>query len=84
MGAIQVEMARTIDRDRLVESLGARGFEPRVLDEDGRLALEVPCHDGPGACHELYEELEGWIADQGLPLVPLELNGSIVLRPPVG
>ena len=84
MGAIQVEMARTVDRDRLVESLGARGFEARMLDDDGRVVLEVPCHDGPGACHELYTELETWIVAQGLPLVPLELEGSIVLRPPVG
>jgi len=84
MGAIHVEMARTIDRDRLVESLAARGFETRVLDDDGRVALEVPCHDGPSACHELFVELESWIVDLGLPLVPLELEGSIVLRPPVG
>jgi hypothetical protein len=83
MGAIQVEVARTIDLDRLVETLGERGFEPRVLHEDGRLGVEVLCGEEPDACHELYHELETWIADQGLPLVPIELESSIVLRPPL-
>lgn len=85
MAAIHVEVSRTVDRDWLMRTFEARGLEPRSIDEDGRLSVELQCEGNREiVCHELYEELEGWIAASGLPLVPIEHDGAIVVRPAAG
>ena len=85
MAAIHVEVARTVDRDWLMRTFEARGLEPQSIDEDGRLGVELPCEgDRESVCHELYEELEGWIASSGLALVPTLRRGAIVVRPAAG
>jgi hypothetical protein len=85
MAAIHVEVSRTVDRDWLMRTLEARGLDPRPTDDDGRLGVELRCEgDGANLCHELYEELEGWIAATGLALVPTLGRGAIVVRPAAG
>jgi hypothetical protein len=85
MEMLEVEVARTVDRDQVLQALAARRIEAKPLDEhDGRLAIEVACADGErdDVCDELFAELEAWITEEGVPLVPLRANGSIFLRPP--
>jgi hypothetical protein len=85
MEMLEVEVARTVDRDQLLLALAARRIEARPVDEpDGRLAIEVACADGErdDVSDELFAELESWIKAEGLLLVPVRVNGSIFLRPP--
>jgi hypothetical protein len=47
--------------------------------------VEVPCREGDErSCAELLGEIEAWLAAEGLPFVPEELDGRIVIRPPAG
>jgi hypothetical protein len=81
--AIEVEVARAIDRDELLEALRQRGFKAQPADHDGAPGLEVPCGQDAGrTCDELVGELEAWIGESGLPLVPERLDDRVVLRPP--
>ena len=83
MAAIHVETARVVDRDELLRILGERGLDASAVDEDGQPGIEITCDGEPEAgCSELFAEVEGWIAETGLPLVPLQLKDRIFLRPP--
>jgi hypothetical protein len=85
MEMLEVEVARIVDRDQLLEALAARKIEARPIDEqDGRLAIEVACGDGERehVCDDLIAELEAWVTADGIPLVPMQAHGSIFLRPP--
>lgn len=85
MDRVEVELARVVDRDRLLAALAERRIDAKAVDEPGgRLAIEVPCDDGDQGrvCDELLAELESWVTADGIPLVPLRTHDSIVLRPP--
>jgi hypothetical protein len=84
MHTVEVEVARFVDRDHLLEALAARGVEAHPVEEHGRLTLEVPCADGDHnrLCDDLLSELESWVRSEGIPLVPIHASGSIFLRPP--
>ena len=80
---VQVEVARTIERDELLGVLKERGLEARAVDGDGMPGIEIPCGgEGERVCDEVLSELEAWIAESGLPLVPVNDNGAVFLRPP--
>ena len=75
---IRVEAARIPDRDRLLEALRDEGLDAAAEDEVG---IVVPLGDG-GAT--LFHHVEGVIFSVGAPFVPIEHEGVIYIRPPVG
>jgi hypothetical protein len=77
---VRLETARTIDRDELIEALRQRGLEAKPLDGDETPGLEVRC-DG---CDDVLGQIEAWLVESELPLVPLVVDGRVLLRPPGG
>jgi hypothetical protein len=75
---IRVEAARIPDRDRLLEALLGEGLDAKAEDEVG---IVVPLGGGDG---ELFHQVEGVIFSVGAPFVPIEHEGVIYIRPPVG
>ena len=74
MGVVEVETARLPDREAVLALLQERGVtaEPR---ED--LSIDVR-----GERDEVLAELEALVREAELPLVPVEADGRIFLRPP--
>jgi hypothetical protein len=67
----------------VVDALSEHGIEASEVEEDGYVSVEVPCGEGDSRdCHELIVEIESWLAERGLPFVPEEIEGRIVIRPP--
>ncbi len=81
---IELQVARAVDRDALLEVLRGRGIEVEPLEDDDALGFRIPCADGDSdrACGELLAQLESLVADTGLPLVPQRGDGFVFLRPP--
>jgi hypothetical protein len=75
-GSINVETARTVDRQTILELLEERGLQAKAGGSD--LTVEVRCDDRG----ELLAELETLVREAQLPLVPVEDDGRIFLRPP--
>jgi hypothetical protein len=75
---VRVEAARIPDRDRLLAALQDEGLDARPEDEIG---IVVPVGDGGG---ELFHQVEGVVFSVGAPFVPIEHEGVIYIRPPVG
>jgi hypothetical protein len=70
---------------RLVETLSKHGVEATTVEESGVVAVEVPCDEETSAdCAELLSQIEGWLEEEGLPFVPEEQDGRILIRPPAG
>jgi hypothetical protein len=70
---------------QLVETLGDHGIDAVTVDEDGVVAVEVPCDkDGNRDCTQLLSQIQDWIAEQGLPFVPEDQGDRILIRPPAG
>lgn len=78
---VQVEVARTIERDELLEVLRAHGLEAKPVEGD-ELGIEIPCDDEGRLCDEVIADVEAFIAEAGLPLVPVRSNGAVFVRPP--
>jgi hypothetical protein len=71
--------------EQLLETLSNHGIEAATVEESGVVAVEVPCDEsGNRKCAELLSEIEGWLAEEGLPFVPEEQDGRILIRPPAG
>jgi hypothetical protein len=75
---IRVEAARIPDRNRLLEALRDEGLEAAPEDEIG---IVVPLGEGDG---QIFHHVEGVIFSVGAPFVPIEHEGVIYIRPPVG
>ena len=75
---IRVEAARIPDRDRLLEALRDEGLDAKPEDEIG---IVVPVGGGGS---ELFHQVEGVVFSVGAPFVPIEHEGVIYIRPPVG
>ena len=75
---IRVEAARIPDRNRLLEALRNEGLDAEPEDEIG---IVVPLGGGDGG---LFHQVEGVIFSVGAPFVPIEHDGVIYIRPPVG
>jgi hypothetical protein len=75
---VRVEAARTPDRDRLLEALQNEGLDAKPEDEIG---IVVPVGEGGS---ELFHQVEGVVFSVGAPFVPIEHEGVIYIRPPVG
>lgn len=67
----------------VVDALTEHGVESFEVEEEGYVLVEVPCGpDEERDCHELIGEIETWLSERGLPWVPEEVEGRIVIRPP--
>jgi hypothetical protein len=77
-GTVRVQAARIPDRDRLLEALRDEGLDAAPEDEIG---IVVPV--GAGG-NELFHQVEGVVFSVGAPFVPIEHEGVIYIRPPVG
>jgi hypothetical protein len=75
---VRVEAARIPDRDRLLGALLEEGLDAEPEDE---VCIVVPVGDG-GA--ELLHQVEGVVFSVGAPFVPIQHEGVIYIRPPVG
>ena len=75
---IQVEAARIPDRDKLLELLREHGLDARPENE---VSIVVPCEDDGD---KLFSYVEGVIMQIGAPFVPIQHEGVIYIRPPVG
>jgi hypothetical protein len=76
-----VELTRETDGPALLEALAAHGLEGALVDDDGRLAVEVAdCEE-----EQLAHAIEDWIAARDLPLVPVRIDDcTFTLSPPAG
>jgi hypothetical protein len=75
---IRVEAARIPDRDRLLAALRDEGLDAAPEDE---IVIVVPVGQGGG---ELFHQVEGVVFSVGAPFVPIQHEGVIYIRPPVG
>jgi hypothetical protein len=75
---VRVEAARIPDRDRLLAALQEEGLDAEPKDEVGIL---VPVGEGGD---ELFHQVEGVVFSVGAPFVPIQHEGVIYIRPPVG
>lgn len=67
----------------VVETLSEHGIEALEVQEGGYVSVEVPCGEGDDRdCQELIADIESWLAERGLPFVPEEVDGRVVIRPP--
>lgn len=67
----------------VVDALNEHGIESAEVEDEGYVLVEAPCGaDGQRDCHELIGEIETRLAERGLPWVPEEVDGRIVIRPP--
>jgi len=75
---VRVEAARIPDRDRLLGALREEGLDAQPEDEVG---IVVPVAEGG---HQLFHQVEGVVFSVGAPFVPIQHEGVIYIRPPVG
>lgn len=75
---VRVEAARIPDRDRLLAALKEEGLDAEPEDEVG---IVVPIGEGGS---ELFHQVEGLVFSVGAPFVPIQHEGVIYIRPPVG
>jgi len=75
---VRVQAARIPDRDRLLAALREEGLDATPEDEVG---IVVPVGEGGS---DLFHQVEGVVFSVGAPFVPIEHEGTIYIRPPVG
>jgi hypothetical protein len=75
---VRVEAARIPDRDRLLAALRDEGLD---AEPEGEVGIVVPLGQGGS---ELVHQVEGVVFSVGAPFVPIEHEGVIYIRPPVG
>ena len=75
---VRVQAARIPDRDRLLEALRDEGLDAQPEDEVG---IVVPLGEGGSG---LIHQVESVVFSVGAPFVPIEHEGVIYIRPPVG
>jgi hypothetical protein len=80
--AVEVEAARTPDRDRLLRELRDAGLDAHPVDEVG---IEVNYRHGQSdeEADELFAHAERVIMSIGAPFVPHKHEGTIYIRPPL-
>jgi hypothetical protein len=75
---VRVEAARIPDRNRLLEALRDEGLDAQPEDEIG---IVVPAGESDG---QLFHQVEAVVFSVGAPFVPIQHEGVIYIRPPVG
>jgi hypothetical protein len=82
MASVDLHAARIPDRDRMVSLLREHGLEP---EPHGELEIRIPCEDeDTAACDDLFAYVESVVLDLGATMIPIQHDGVIYLRPPVG
>lgn len=77
---VQVEAARIPDRDRLLETLTAHGYDAHPVEE-----VQIVVHHATSlTSREVYRDVENDVMALGSPYVPIKHDGVIYLRPPIG
>jgi hypothetical protein len=68
---------------RVIEALAEHGVDAVEVEEDDVVAVEWSRDtDGNPDRPELLDEIGSWLAERGLPFVPEEVDGRILIRPP--
>jgi hypothetical protein len=81
--SIELQVARIVDREALVQVLQSHGLAPEPFENAGVIGVRVPCGDeADHGCEELLARLEPLVADLELPLVPVRADGFVFLHPP--
>ena len=75
---VRVQAARIPDRDRLLQALRDEGLDAQPEDEIG---IVVPVAEGGS---EFFHQVESVVISVGAPFVPIQHEGVIYIRPPVG
>ncbi len=75
---VRVQAARIPDRNRLLEALRNEGLD---AEPEGEVGIVVPVGQGGS---ELVHQVEVVVFSVGAPFVPIEHEGVIYIRPPVG
>ena len=75
---VQVKAARIPDRDRLLVALREAGLDAEPHDE-----LEIVVLVGEGG-DTVFHQVETLVISVGAPFVPIQHEGVIYIRPPVG
>ena len=75
---VRVQAARIPDRNRLLEALQHEGLD---AEPEGEVGIVVPVGQGGST---LFHQVEGVVFSVGAPFVPIEHEGVIYIRPPVG
>jgi hypothetical protein len=75
---VPVTAARIPDRDRLLRELRSAGLSADPL---GEVEIVVRCDDGGESVFSRAEQL---VMEIGDPFVPIQHEGVIYIRPPVG
>lgn len=79
-GKMQVSVMRPAYAADLLDEVRARGFAAELIGTDDGATVEVEAN---GDAHDLWLTVEGWIAERGLPLVPVgDGDRGVLLRPP--
>ena len=81
--SIELQVARVVDQEALLQVLSDRGIDAEPLEGEA-LGFRIPCDDGAAdeASGDLLAQLEDLVADTGMPLVPQRGDGFVFLRPP--
>ena len=80
---IHIEVPRDGLGDDLTEALAAQGLIAEVVDEDDHWALEVRYADEhERLLDDAIDAIEGYFADQEMPLLVQRTGDSAVVRPP--
>ena len=67
----------------VVDALTEHGIESFEIEEEGYVLVEIPCGEGDTRdCHELIADIDAWLTERGLPFVPEEREGRVLIRPP--
>lgn len=81
-GKMHVNVMRPTYAADLLDEVRAHGFAAELVGTDGGATVEV---EAEGGARDLWLTVEGWIADRGLPLVPVSDGAQgVLLRPPLG
>ncbi len=81
-GKMQLNVMRPAYAVDLLDEVRAHGFAAELIGTDGGATVEVEAN---GSARDLWLTVEGWIAERGLPLVPVSDGAQgVLLRPPLG
>ncbi len=81
-GKMQLNVMRPAYAVDLLDEVRAHGFAAELIGTDGGATVEVEAN---GGARDLWLTVEGWIAERGLPLVPVSDGArGVLLRPPLG
>jgi hypothetical protein len=84
--SVRLEVPPQGVRDELTAALAERGLHVEVVAEGEQVELEVSyaTDERERLLGDVASALEGWLADQKLPLVVERSDGTCLVRPPAG